>query len=150
MFAKIKKVGTQEYIGIYKSKRIKGKPTNKLIRNYGNIKKYKGKTKKQIIEIIMGDNSMLLKDITTGQGKININLQIIEVKEANKRPDGQIVQTVIVEDAQANKARLDLWNEKANKYTTGQKIRLVKGYARNEYEGLINLTPGKYGEIEII
>ena len=150
MFAMIKKSGQQEYIGIYKAIRKGRKTRNILIKNYGNIKKFKGKNKQEIINMIMEENSMLLKDIKVGQGQINMNLTIIELKEVNKRDDGQSVQTAIVEDAQANTARLDLWNNNANKFSVGQKVKIIKGYARSEYEGILNITLGKYGDIIIV
>ena len=149
MFAMIKKSGKQEYIGIYKAIRKGRKTRNILIRSYGNIRRFKGRTKKDIKNMIMEENSMLIKDIMVGQGQINMNVTIIELKEANKRSDGQIVQTAIIEDAQSNTARLDLWNNQANKFSVGQKVKIIKAYARSEYEGILNITLGKYGDIMV-
>lgn len=44
---------------------------------------------------------------------------------------------------------LTLWNDEIEKVNVGNKIKIFNGYV-NEWQGILQLTVGKFGKLEII
>jgi replication factor A1 len=102
------------------------------------------KTSKWVI--IMG-----IKDITSRQGGINLEAEVIDkgpVREFQKfgRPGRVCTARIKDETGQCN---LSLWNEQIDQVNAGDKIKLIDGYA-SEWQGEVQVTSGRNGTIEVV
>lgn len=75
-----------------------------------------------------------------------IDLWVVEVlNKKTERSPGQFVKNLVVQDEAGTQARLALWNEDADIETKeGDKLTLTNGFVLSEFEGMFNLTKGKY------
>ncbi len=94
---------------------------------------------------------MKIKELEAGQGKVNIEADIIEmdnVREFEKfGRTGRVCNFLIKDDS--GKINLTLWNEQIDEFMVNDKIRITNGYVK-EWQGELQLSVGKYGEIEKI
>ena len=90
---------------------------------------------------------MKISELQPNQGHIDLDAEIKELSPTRTIGDGQIVRTAIIED-DTGKARLDLWNKYAETFSVGNHIHLSNGMAKTKYEGILNITHGKYGTIK--
>ena len=94
---------------------------------------------------------MQIKEIQPRQGNINIEAEVIEMTEVREfqkfgKP-GKVCSAIIKDDS--GQCKLSLWNEQIEQVKTGDKIRLIDGYA-TEWQGQIQVTTGRNGSIEVI
>jgi len=94
-------------------------------------------------------NMVTVKEIT-GRGPVDeVTVKITEVTEAREVKGGMLK----VADAQGNDETgvitITLWNDDIAKVKQGDTIKIIKGWA-NEYQGKIQLSAGKFGEIEVV
>jgi len=94
---------------------------------------------------------MAIKDLQVRQGKVDIELDIVDVGEARefeKFGKKGRVATAIAKD-ETGDIKISLWNEDIDKVKSGDKIRISNGYV-SEWQGEPQLTTGKFGKLEII
>ncbi len=90
-----------------------------------------------------------IKELKSGQGNVDVEGVIKEVGEKrtfNKFGRNLVVVNAVLEDDSGN-VKLSLWNDDANRFKEGDKIKITNGYV-NEFQGEKQLTSGKFGKIE--
>ena len=94
---------------------------------------------------------MSIAELQPRQGKVELTVTVSELKEPrtiNKPGFSGKVQNAIVKD-DTGSITLTLWNDDAEKYAVGEKIKISNGYV-SEYQGELQLSAGKFGKIEKI
>jgi replication factor A1 len=92
-----------------------------------------------------------LADLRVGQGKVNVEVEIVsvgEVREFQKFGRSGRVATAVVKD-DSGEMNLTLWNEDIDKVDIGTKVKVENGYV-NEFQGEAQLTAGKFGKLIIL
>ncbi len=95
--------------------------------------------------------SLKIADLRKGQGKINIEVEVIsvgEIREFQKFDRQGKVATAVVKD-DSGEINLTLWNEDIDKVSAGSKIKIENGYV-NEFQGEPQLTAGKFGKLIVL
>lgn len=92
---------------------------------------------------------MKIKDLEPGQGKVEVEAQIIEmsnIREFEKfGRTGRVCNVVIKDDS--GKIQLTLWDEQIDNFLVNDTIKVSNGYVK-EWQGEKQLSVGKYGKIE--
>lgn len=94
---------------------------------------------------------MKLADLRVGQGKVNVEVEIVsvgEVREFQKFGRSGRVATAVVKD-DSGEMNLTLWNEDIDKVDIGTKLKVENGYV-NQFQGEAQLTAGKFGKLIIL
>ena len=94
---------------------------------------------------------MQVKDLQPRQGKVDIELDIVdmgEVREFEKFGKAGRVANAIAKD-ETGDIKLTLWNEDIEKIKSGDKIKITNGYV-SEWQGEKQLSTGKFGTLEVI
>ena len=94
---------------------------------------------------------MQVKDLQARQGKIDINLDVVdvgEVREFEKFGKNGRVANAVAKD-ETGDIKLTLWNDDIDKIKAGDKIKITNGYV-SEWQGELQLGTGKFGTLEII
>jgi replication factor A1 len=94
---------------------------------------------------------MKITDIKSGQGKIDIEADVIEmgeIREISKFNRPLKVATAVIKD-DSGEIQLSLWNQDAEKVKKGDKIKITNGFAK-EFQGALQVTAGKFGKIEVV
>ncbi len=93
---------------------------------------------------------MKISELQIGQGKADVEGEIVEVGEAktfNKfGKDLRVANATIKDDS--GEVTLTLWNEDIEKVKKGDKVKVSNGYV-NQFNGEKQLTSGKFGQIEV-
>ncbi len=92
---------------------------------------------------------MKISELTIRQGNVEVEGTIKEVSEPRtfNRFDKELkVADAVLED-DSGTIRLSLWNENADEFKAGDKVKITNGYV-NEFQGEKQLTAGKFGKIE--
>lgn len=94
---------------------------------------------------------MQIKELQPRQGNINIEAEVIEMTEVREfqkfgKP-GKVCSAIIKDDS--GQCKLSLWNEQIEQIKTGDKIKIIDGYA-TEWQGQIQVTTGRNGSIEVV
>lgn len=95
---------------------------------------------------------MLCTEIQPRQGKITIELKIVDKEEPRdfeKFGKPLRVCNAVGEDEKGNKIKITLWNDEIDKVNVGDKIKITNGYC-NEFQGEKQLTAGKFGQLEVL
>ena len=93
---------------------------------------------------------MNIDELRVGAGSVNIEADVIEmspIREFNKYGRMLKVANAVLQDATGT-VKLSLWNDDAEKVQKGDRIKITNGYV-NEYQGEKQLTPGKFGKLEV-
>ena len=94
---------------------------------------------------------MEIKDLEPKQGKVDLVAVITEKEEPRSfdkfGKQGKVCNAVIKDDT--GEIKLTLWNEQADQFSVGDKIKVTNGYV-NEWQGEKQLTSGKFGQIEVV
>ena len=94
---------------------------------------------------------MDIADIQAGQGKIDIEAEVIkkgDIRTFDKfGKQGKVCSATIQDNT--GEISLTLWNEQTDQINVGNKIRITNGYA-SEFKGERQLSTGKFGTLEII
>jgi len=94
---------------------------------------------------------MAIKDLQPRQGKVDIEVDIVdvgEVREFEKFGKSGRVATAIAKDSSGD-IKLTLWNDDIDKVKSGDKVKIANGYV-NEWQGELQLTTGKFGTLEVV
>ncbi|MFH1125810.1 MAG: hypothetical protein V1703_01675 [Candidatus Altiarchaeota archaeon] len=94
---------------------------------------------------------MFVSDLKPNQSVDSLELEIIDKGEAKEFTNfrGKVVVANAKVKDDTGQCTLTLWNDEANKYSKGQKVRITNGWCK-EYRGEIQVSAGRYGKIEII
>jgi len=92
-----------------------------------------------------------ISELTTGQGNVEIEVEIISINEP--REFEKFGKKLRVADARvkddSGEIKMSFWNEDINKVSVGKKIRITNGYV-SEFKGEKQLTTGKAGKFELL
>jgi replication factor A1 len=94
---------------------------------------------------------MFINELKPNQAVESIVLEITDKGEAKEFTNfrGKIrVANAKVKDA-TGQCTLTLWNDEADRYSNGQKIRIINGWCK-EYRGDLQVSSGKYGKIDVL
>jgi len=94
---------------------------------------------------------MKIKDLKPRQGKVDIEVEIVdigEVREFQKFGKAGRVATASAKD-ETGKINLTLWNDEIDSVKIGDKVKITNGYV-NEFQGEMQLTSGRFGKLEVI
>jgi len=94
---------------------------------------------------------MTISELTSGQGKVNIEVTIVSVEEPrvfNKFGRELKVANALVSD-DSGTMKMTLWNDEVEKVKVGDKVKITNGFI-NEFQGEKQLTAGKFGQLEVI
>ena len=92
---------------------------------------------------------MVISELTSGQGNVNVEGTITEVGESrtfSKFGREMTVANAMLKD-DSGSIKLTLWNDDVTKFKEGDKVKIENGYV-NEFQGENQLTSGKFGKIE--
>jgi replication factor A1 len=94
---------------------------------------------------------MEIKELTAGQGKVDIVVEVIdkgEIKEFEKfGRSGRVCETRAKD--QSGDIALTLWNDQIDQVNVGDKVKITNGYV-SEYQGEKKLSTGKFGQLEVV
>lgn len=94
---------------------------------------------------------MQVKDLQARQGKIDIELDIVDVGDVRQfekfGKSGRVVNAIAKDDS--GDIKLTLWNDDIDKVKPGDRIKITDGYV-SEWQGEKQLSTGKFGKIEVI
>ena len=94
---------------------------------------------------------MEVKDKQSGQGKIDVVVEIISVDEP--RTFEKFGKSGKVSNAKAKDASgeitMSLWNEQCDLVKPGMKVHIINGWC-SEFRGDKQLSTGKFGRLEIV
>ena len=94
---------------------------------------------------------MQIKDIKPRQGKIDIELEIVdigEIREFQRFGKPGRVASASAKD-ESGKIILTLWNDEIDMVKVGSKIKITNGYY-SEFQGEKQISAGRYGKLEAI
>ena len=94
---------------------------------------------------------MQVKDLQARQGKVDIELDIVDVGDVRQfekfGKSGRVVNA-IAKDSTGD-IKLTLWNDDIDKVKSGDHIKITDGYV-SEWQGEKQLSTGKFGKIEVL
>lgn len=94
---------------------------------------------------------MNIKDLQSGQGKIDITVDIINVEEPRTFEkygrSGKVANAKAKDES--GQITLSLWNEQVDLVKAGMKVHIINGWC-NEFKGEKQLSTGKFGRLEIV
>ncbi len=94
---------------------------------------------------------MKVKEIKPRQGKIDIELEIVDIGEVREferfGKTGRVVNAVAKDDT--GEINLTLWNDEIDMVKVGDKVKITNGYC-SEFQGQKQLSAGKYGKLEVL
>lgn len=94
---------------------------------------------------------MKIVDLKTGQGKVDIEIEVIEISDAREfskfGKDGRVATARVKDDS--GEMDLTLWNESIDEISVGSKVKIENGYV-SEFQGNPQLTAGKFGSLTVI
>lgn len=94
---------------------------------------------------------MKISDLQSGQGKIDLVVDIVKVdepKEFNKFGRTGKVCNATAKD-ESGEIKMSLWNEQVDLVKEGMKVHIINGWC-SEYQGEKQLSTGKFGRLEIV
>lgn len=94
---------------------------------------------------------MAIKDLKAREGKVDIVVEVTEKQESREfqkfGSPGKVCNAKIKDDT--GEITLTLWNEDIEKVKVGDKVHIKNGYV-GEWQGELQLSTGRYGELEIV
>lgn len=94
---------------------------------------------------------MKINELQAKQGKVDIELEVVEKGEAREFTKFGMVGKVCSCKAKddTGEITLTLWNEQVDQVNTGDKVKIANGYV-GEYQGELQLSTGKFGKLEVV
>ena len=102
--------------------------------------------------VIKGCVILKIADLRPGQGRVNIEVEVVsvgEVRTFQKYGRSGRVATAVVKDESGDEINLSLWNEDIDMVSPGSKLKIENGYV-SEFQGEKQLTAGKYGKLVVL
>lgn len=94
---------------------------------------------------------MQVKDLQPRQGKVDMELDIVDISEARQfekfGKSGRVANAIAKDET--GDIKLTLWNDDIDKVKSGDRIKITDGYV-SEWQGEKQLSTGKFGKIEVI
>jgi replication factor A1 len=94
---------------------------------------------------------MKISELKTGQGKANVEAEVISVEEPRSFEkfgrEIRVANAIIKDDS--GSIKLSLWNQDADKVKAGDRVKIINGFV-NEFKGEKQLTSGKFGKLEVL
>ena len=94
---------------------------------------------------------MKIIDLKSGQGKVDIEVDVISVEEARAFEkfgrEIKVANAVVKDDSGTMK--MTLWNQEIDNVKAGNKVKITNGFV-NEFQGEKQLTAGKFGKLEVL
>lgn len=94
---------------------------------------------------------MEIKDIQSGQGKIDVTVEVISVDEPRTFEkfgrSGKVANAKVKDNS--GEITMTLWNEQTDLVKPGMKVKIINGWC-SEYKGEKQLSTGKFGRLEIV
>jgi len=94
---------------------------------------------------------MKISELKAGQGKVDVEGIIkskAEPRAFNKfGKDLRVANAVLSNDS--GEIAMSLWNDDVDKVNVGDRVRVTNGYV-SEFNGIKQLTSGKYGKLDIV
>ena len=94
---------------------------------------------------------MAISELQPRQGKVNVVSEIVEKGEPRaiekENFSGKVCDAKIKDSS--GEIKLTLWNEQVDKFNVGDIIKVENGYV-NEWQGELQLSSGKFGNIELV
>jgi replication factor A1 len=85
-----------------------------------------------------------------GRGPVDeVTVKISEVTEARDVKGGMLKVADAVGNDDTGSVTITLWNDDIGKVKQGDTIKITKGWA-NEFQGKIQVSAGKFGEITVV
>ena len=92
---------------------------------------------------------MQIKDLQPKQGKIEIEVEVIEKDEPREFTKfgsvGKVCNAKVKDET--GEIKLTLWNDQVDQVQVGDKLKIINGYV-SEYQGEMQLSTGKFGKLE--
>jgi len=96
-------------------------------------------------------SSMKIADLKPGTGSVTLEAEVVSldsVREINKYGRNLKVGNVTIKD-DSGSVTLVLWNDQNDSVKVGNKIKIENGYV-NEWQGVPQLTLGKFGKLTVL
>lgn len=94
---------------------------------------------------------MNISELKPRQGTVNLEAEVVDIGEVREFEKfgrkGRVANATIKDES--GEIKLTLWNDNIDKIKKGDKIKITNGYV-NEFQGEKQLTPGKFGKLEVI
>jgi replication factor A1 len=94
---------------------------------------------------------MQLKDLKPRQGKVDITVTVIEKSEPRTfskfNSQGRVCNAKVQDDS--GTMTVSLWNEQVDMVNVGDIIAIKNGYV-SEWQGEMQLSTGKFGQLEVV
>lgn len=91
----------------------------------------------------------MIKNLKPRQAKIELTASVISKDNPKEVKNGELkVCNFIIKD-ETGEINLVLWNEDIKRVNIGDRIKIINGYV-NEFQGIKQLTPGRFGSLEVI
>lgn len=94
---------------------------------------------------------MQVKDLQSGQGKIDVTVEIVSVDEPRTFEkfgrQGKVANAKAKDES--GEITMSLWNEQVDLVKPGMKVHIINGWC-SEYKGEKQLSTGKFGRLEIV
>ncbi|HLC65701.1 MAG TPA: OB-fold nucleic acid binding domain-containing protein [Candidatus Nanoarchaeia archaeon] len=94
---------------------------------------------------------MAISDLKTGQGKVDITVEVVSVSEPRTfekfgKP-GRVASAKARDET--GEIMLSIWNEDVDKVKTGDKVKITNGFV-SEFRGEKQLSTGRFGKLEVV
>jgi replication factor A1 len=94
---------------------------------------------------------MKLIELKPGQGKVDVEV-LVKSKDATREFEKygkqlRVANAIVSDDS--GEIKMGLWNEDIDKVKVGDKIKVTNGYV-SEFNGIKQLSAGKFGKIEVV
>ena len=94
---------------------------------------------------------MEIKDLQANQGKVDLVVEVVELKEARTfekfGKSGTVCNAKGKDDS--GEITLTLWNEQVGNVSIGDKVHIENGWC-SEYRDERQLSTGKFGKLEVV
>jgi len=94
---------------------------------------------------------MKIKDLQAQQGKVDMELDIVDVAQPRQFEkfgrSGRVANAIAKDDS--GDIKLTLWNDDIEKVKAGDRVKITNGYV-SEWQGELQLGTGKFGKLEVI
>ena len=94
---------------------------------------------------------MKVADLKPRQGKVEIEIEIIDISEVREFSkfgrEGRVATARAKDDS--GEIDLTLWNENIDEVSVGDKVKIENGYV-SEFQGNPQLTAGKFGTLTVV